>query len=122
MTKNISAYFACLMAVVFLLFPSVMLADFLLVEDFNDNVADDFVPVSTGWEVVDGVYRCDAIDFGGFFLSMAGDCSWGNYSVDCDIKVEGSINQVLAFRVQDANNFYDINLRGARSTTSSSAR
>lgn len=93
--------------------PSVDHADaVLLQEDFDDGVADGFTVLDPIWTVVDGTYLCRIEGASQFSLSSAGDHSWGDYRVRCDLKVSGSLNQVLVFRLQDRYNFYDVNLRG----------
>ena len=105
-------FFLPLIALLVLIpFPSTASAEILLWEDFEDGVADGFVEIDPYWSVLDGAYRCYVYGANTFTLSAAGDGTWSDYSVDCDIRASGSINQVVAFRLQDRHNFYDLNLR-----------
>lgn len=87
-------------------------AQLLLMENFNDGVADLFIPIDPSWQVVDGVYQVHTEVFNHYALAMAGNCSWRDYVFEFDIMTEGSPDQVFFVRMQDADNFYEINVRG----------
>jgi hypothetical protein len=86
---------------------------FLLAEDFEDGVADDFTPLSGSWQVVDGVYNGYVQGYDVSVVSAAGESWWSDYRLEADIKVSGSLNHVVAFRLQDASNYYFFNVRPA---------
>jgi hypothetical protein len=84
----------------------------LLFEDFEDGVADEVEPQDDLWEVVEGVYHCHATGYNYYSKSLAGSEAWTDYVFECDIRVEGSISQMVFVRLQDLGNFYEINVRG----------
>ena len=100
------------MAITVLHLPALTQGQTLLFEDFNDGVADAFSPLDSCWSVESGQAVCNTTGFDHFSIAVAGDFSWTNYAVECDILVQGSLNQVVIFRYQDPDNFYDINVRG----------
>lgn len=107
-------YISCIPAIFFALVSSNSLGQMLLFEDFEDGVADAFTPLDGNWRVTEGVYECrsenDGFDY--FSISIGGASDLTDYSAECDVRVLGSVNQVLGFRFQDPANFYDLNVRG----------
>jgi len=80
-------------------------------EDFEDGVADGFTVLAGGWEVVDGTYHVRNDGFEVYLASIAGSAEWSDYHFECDLRAVGSINQHVRFRMQDANNYYEVNVR-----------
>jgi 3-keto-disaccharide hydrolase len=86
-------------------------AQILLMEDFNDGIADQFTPLDPAWEVVDGEYHVHTEIFNHYAMTLAGDISWQDYVMEFDVLGEGSPDQMFFVRMQDASNFYEINVR-----------
>ena len=91
------------------------IAQTMLYEDFEDGLADAFSPTDGFWSVVDGKYVCDAQGYEYYSRSYAGDCSWYDYTLEFDIRVDaaGSINHMVFVRTESQGNHYEINVRGA---------
>lgn len=87
-------------------------AQILAMEDFDDGVADGFMNYDSCWQVVDGEYFCEASGFQYYSKASIGDQNWGDYALDCDVKVAGAINHMVFVRMQDPGSFYEINVRG----------
>jgi hypothetical protein len=83
----------------------------LFAEDFDDGTADGFSPVGPGWQVVDGTYRCETTGFEVYSSSLFGDPAWSDVSISFDIRAEDSVNHLLRLRVNDFEDYYQINLR-----------
>jgi len=88
----------------------------LFCDDFEDGVITD-------WQVLrsDGV-DCDWTEGGGIFsgsvtgseqwcIQYVGNSSWDNYIFEGKVRGNAGVDKVLIFRIQDANNFYAVNLR-----------
>ncbi len=111
-TTRLDARFAILVLTISICVPALA-SETLLFEDFDDGVADFFAPTDPTWQVENGMYRCDLTGVDRFSLARAGDYQWTDYVVECDVRVEGSLNNVLAFRIRDDWDFYDINIIAA---------
>ncbi|MFN8178788.1 MAG: hypothetical protein U0167_12740 [bacterium] len=97
-------------------------AQTLLLENFDDGVADEFTVTSPPWKVQDtlgssdarsGVYHSRVDGFEVSAVSVAGASDWTDYQLDLDLLVLGSVNQVVRFRIQDDSNFLQFNVRSA---------
>lgn len=87
----------------------------LYAENFDDGTAHSFVPRSGTWDVPSGTYH-SRVD--GFEVSAISEVSistldydWVNYRVELDMRADGSVNHVVLFRIQDADNYYQWNVR-----------
>jgi len=92
---------------------------------FNGLFCDDFEDgVMTEWQTLrDDLEICAWSEADGILSSYitgqkwhwciqtVGDQSWENYIFEADVKGNTGVDKVLVFRVQDAENFYAVNLR-----------
>lgn len=101
----------CVLAAALLFGAASTSGQILLVEDFDDGVADGFTPLSGAWEVVGGEYLAHIEGPGVYGRCAAGEESWQNYQFECDLKIFGSINHVLRFRVSSSGSGYELNIR-----------
>jgi len=90
-------------------------------DNFDGLFCDDFEDgVITEWQVLTG--SCTWIESNGILstsntgqeqwcLQTIGDQSWNNYVFEAKVRGNSGVDKVLVFRVQDANNYYAVNLR-----------
>lgn len=87
-------------------------ATYLIQEDFDDGVADDFTPLSGYWYVEDGTYNCLVKGTDVAYSSYAGGTGWIDYSFRGRMLVDGGITHVLRFRSDGGGNGYELGVRG----------
>jgi len=90
-------------------------------QDFEGLFCDDFDDgVITIWQALTG--SCAWLESGGVLstansgseqwcIQYVGDQSWDNYILEAKVKGNSGVDKVLVFRIQDANNYYAVNLR-----------
>ncbi|MFH1845005.1 MAG: hypothetical protein ABIF77_17590 [bacterium] len=84
----------------------------IYVEDFEDGVADGFDFVSGDWSVTpEGTLLGQVYGVAEFGLSRVGDEEWSVYFFSGDIKVDGSLNHVINFRIASPDDYYQLNVR-----------
>ena len=93
--------------------PVMAAAETIFSEDFDDGVADGFTPIGPGWAVEDGVYTCETFGFEVYSSSVFGDPEWLDIIASFDIKSVDATSHIFRFRVNDFEDFYDVNLRSA---------
>ena len=86
-------------------------AEVLFFEDFEDGVADGFLPLQGEWEVIEGQYRCHVEGFELDGSSIFGQPEWADYQLDFDMMVHGAVNHRCQFRQQSIGDFYRFTLR-----------
>jgi len=102
-----------LIAACLLILPLLAAASVLFFEDFEDGTADGFTPIGPGWAVVDGAYQCETTGFEVYSSAVFGNPLWQDVAISFDIRSEDATSHLLRFRVNDFEDFYDINLRSA---------
>lgn len=80
-------------------------------EDFDDGVADGFVFTDDPWSVENGYLQCLRAGFAISSMGYVPASSWSDYIYEVDLRVFGSINQKVAFRIQSQGDFYEVNVR-----------
>jgi hypothetical protein len=84
---------------------------------FFDNFAcgnDDgweYILGSCTWSVVNEEYTTGVEGNRVWCISAAGDINWRDYIFEADVYGVAGVDKVIAFRLQDENNFYAVNLR-----------
>jgi hypothetical protein len=89
--------------------PSVLL--------FNDyfwgNPSVEWTPTipNCTWQVSNNSWRTSASGQQVYCIQSAGNSSWRNYDYQVDVMGNAGVDKVVNFRLQDANNWYGLNLR-----------
>ncbi len=87
-------------------------ADLLFFEDFNDNTADGFTPVSGTWECLGGEYYYHVEGVNQHGLSVFGSVEWADYRVEWDqLITAGCGAHKLLFRMQSLFECYLFGVR-----------
>lgn len=102
----------CLLMGTFLVGTGASAGQILLDEDFNDGIADGFTFAPPVWGVEAGELRCSLEGVAVWGHAFYEAALWTDYIYEVDLKVEGSINHVIRFRIQDPDNCYEVNVRG----------
>ena len=74
-------------------------------------MADGFTVLGGEWEVVNGTYHAHTQGFEFWGISLAGSAEWGDYHFECDLYTEGSVNQVVWFRMFSPLHYYELVVR-----------
>ena len=91
--------------------------DGLFCDDFEDEVITDWQVLagSCTWSESDGILStsdpCTEPCMEQWCIQTVGDQSWDNYVFEAKVRGNSGVDKVLVFRVQDANNYYAVNLR-----------
>ena len=108
---DISKSTALLISAILLTIPGGALGGIIFSENFDDGVADGFTVLGGEWEVVNGTYHAHTQGFEFWGISLAGSAEWGDYHFECDLYAEGSVNQVVWFRVFSPLHYYELVVR-----------
>jgi len=87
----------------------------LLYDNFDDGVPDGWnvIEGSCNWQISSGCYSTGSLNGNRVWcITSRGDDGWRNYSLDVWVRGNAGVDKVVAFRVQDPDNFYAVNLRG----------
>ncbi|MFO7654616.1 MAG: FG-GAP-like repeat-containing protein [Candidatus Krumholzibacteriia bacterium] len=85
----------------------------LLQEDFEDGVANGFVPLAGSWQVVGGEYFTRVEMAGLEHRSRAGDLNWRDYRLQMDLRADGGADQRLHFRCTENGDRYTLVVRAS---------
>lgn len=88
------------------------LSDVIYQEDFEDGIADGFVPEDLAWIVSQGAYYAHVSGSSYTTATTVGNCDWENYIFSCDEMVQGGAHHIVRFRVQDEGNYYELDVVG----------
>jgi len=81
-------------------------------ENFDDGSADGFVPDCPLWNIsYEGTYHISNSGYEVYCWTIAGDATWSDYTYSLSLKSQFSVNQIIAFRVQENRDCYVLNLR-----------
>lgn len=85
----------------------------LFCDGFDDGVVTDWQTLTGSCDWVEGNGILSASNTGQeqWCIQSVGDQSWADYSVETKVRGNSGVDKVLVFRIQDADNFYAVNLR-----------
>ncbi|MCK4625156.1 MAG: VCBS repeat-containing protein [Phycisphaerae bacterium] len=85
----------------------------LFCDDFEDGVITEWQVLSGSctWTEATGTLSTSNTGSEQWCIQMVGDQSWDNYVLEAKVRGNSGVDKVLVFRVQDANNYYAVNLR-----------
>ncbi|HWR82567.1 MAG TPA: FG-GAP-like repeat-containing protein [Candidatus Deferrimicrobium sp.] len=85
----------------------------LFCDDFEDGVLTQWQTLrgSCSWSESGGILSTSEVGQEQWCILTVGDQSWDNYVLEAKVRGNSGVDKVLVFRVQDANNYYAINLR-----------
>ncbi len=92
--------------------------DGLFCDDFEDGIITDWQSLRNdgcSWAESNGILSTSISGMEQWCIQTVGDHSWANYSLEAkvigNVGINEGVDKVLVFRIQDADNFYTVNLR-----------
>jgi len=82
-------------------------------DDFEDGVITEWQALTGActWSEANGILTTSNTGTEQWCILTVGDQSWNNYVLEAKVRGISGVDKVLVFRVQDANNYYAVNLR-----------